>query len=145
MGLGITLKFFAKVRFFFDMDSVSLTFFLISDISQVSFSDIPLLAVKQMACLSSRQSHLLLHLIRVVKESGEKPLYGFERTFVGESLTRREANGLSVLSTKPFTSSLNPSHKGKGDSFIGLLPPVIETGLNPSYKGKGDSFSWGAG
>ena len=42
--------------------------------------------------------------------------FGFERTFVGESHTRREANGLSVLSTKPFTSSLNPSHKGKGDS-----------------------------
>ena len=42
--------------------------------------------------------------------------FGFERTFVGVSLTRREANGLSVPTTKPFTSSLNPSRKGKGDS-----------------------------
>ena len=66
--------------------------------------------------------------------------FGFERTFVGESLTRREANGLSVLSTKPFASSLNPGHKGKGDSIF--IPPSLteKTCLNPSHKGKGDSW-----
>ena len=65
--------------------------------------------------------------------------FGFERTFVGESLTRREANGLSVLSTKPFTSSLNPSYKGKGDSKDQNKLVSKDNRLNPSHKGKGDS------
>ena len=34
---------------------------------------------------------------------------------------------------------LNPSHKGKGDSVVGDDDLQVEASLNPSHKGKGDS------
>ena len=55
----------------------------------------PSLAVKQMACLYPRQSHFLLHLIRVVKE----------RVIPGGG--GGNSNQLHRL---------NPGRKGKGDS-----------------------------
>ena len=73
---------------------------------------------KQMACLFSRQCQLLLHLIRVIKESGEKPTIWLRADICRRVPHSPLANGLVVLLSKPFASSLNPSHKGKGDSFM---------------------------